>query len=148
MLGFFFWVFLNFWRKFWGIFPWFFPDFLGFKKNFFFKFFWDFLGFFLFLIFFFNLSSVKIMWRNLQQKLQNISFLWVCLMRQMAPLCKNFIYVHPDKVLTKSACMSWAIKEENVQSMSSSSLDPQDLSAQPLSEIQRRCINVQQTSAD
>lgn len=86
------------------------------------------------------------MQRNSQQKLQNISFLWVCLMGQMAALCKNFIYMHPEKVVTKSACMSWAIKEEIAQIVSSSSLEPQDVSAQHLSEIQRGHINVQQTS--
>lgn len=48
----------------------------------------------------------------------------------MATLCMNFIYMHPEEVVTKSACMSWAIKEEIAQSRSSSSLDTQDVSAQ------------------
>lgn len=50
----------------------------------------------------------------------------------MATLCKNFIYMHPEKVVTKSACMSWAIKEEIAPSRFSSSSDPQDVSAQHL----------------
>ena len=70
--------------------------------------------------------------RNVEEKLQSITFLWIWLMEQMATVCKNFIYVLPEKVVTRSACMSWAIKEENVQSMSSSSLDPQDECSAPL----------------
>lgn len=67
-------------------------------------------------------------------------------MRQMAALCNNFIYMYPKKIVTKSASMSWAIKEEIAQSVCSSSLDPHHVSAQHLPEIQRGYINLQQTS--
>lgn len=40
---------------------------------------------------------------------------------------KKLFYMLPEDVVIRSSCMSWAIKEEIVQSMSSSSLDPQDL---------------------
>lgn len=52
----------------------------------------------------FFLSWAKIMERNVEGTLQNISSLWIWLIGQMASVCKNFIYLLPEKPLKKGLC--------------------------------------------